>query len=378
MTYARSRLWLGISGVGTTVALALLTIGTGWPTKVLPVSSTTPMAVHLAHLAGVAGLHVLLFLVLDLVGGVVIVRQRPSVGRWLGSWLRGALVLAATALVAAALVMTAARAGGNGGAVGVAVLFALALLWGNGWLARAVAPVVVAPATDPVRKAALRAGIDATRIRLVTAGDAAFTGGWVGPAGRTLWLPEHWVRSLAPDELAAQLARRAAVRVHRWRGVAAALLWNGVGFAMALQAPGGGATSAAALTMTSAWFVLWQFAGLLLLPSLSRPAVLEADAVAAVRVGADATYRAIARLDEWQEGESSRPDAVETIFHPVPELRERAERLKLGAAAGPLPPGCYHATRTMLASGWAFTGLLGRAVHCNLGRPALWVVFPSD
>jgi len=282
------------------------------------------------------------------------------------------------AIGVSAALLAAGRRGGTPAALVTAVALGVLLLLWNDLLARAVAAFRFEPVSEPVRKAALRAGIDVTQLRVVASDEEAFTGGWVGLAGRTLWLPLQWVNGLADDELAAQLSRRAAMRGVRWRGIFAALLWNTFGLAMALQAPDAGADTAAGLIATSAWFTLWQFAGLLLLPSVSRPAILEADGVAAVRVGADATYRAMAKLDEWQEGEPSRVEAVETIFHPVPQLRERMQRLQAGASAEPLPPSFYHATRTMLASGWAFTGLLGRVVHCNLGRPALWVVFPSD
>lgn len=378
MTYARSRLWLGVTGVGLSVVLALATIATGWPARLLPANPDTPFLVHVGHVAAVLGLQILLFFPLDVMGGCVVVRKKPAFGRFLGQWLRGAVVLYLVALVAASALLAVGRAAAPVAVVATAIGLGVLLLAGNGVLARVVAALPSAPATDVVRKAALRAGIDSTRVRLVTTDEEAFTGGWLGLTGGMLWLPQRWVDKLAPDELAAQLARRAAVRAWRWRGIALALTWNGFGLLMALQAPGGGAAAAAQLVTSSAWFTLWQFAGLLLLPSLSRSAIMEADAVAAVRVGADPTYRAIAQLDEWQESEPSRDEAVDTIFHPVPQLRERVERLQAGAKAEALPPGFYHATRTMLASGWAFSGLLGRVVHCNVGRPTLWVVFPSD
>lgn len=379
MTYARSRLWLGISGVGVSVLLACATIATGWPARVLPVNPALPLAVHLAHVAGVFALQVLLFVPLDFVGGASVVPPAlKRQGGWFGRWLRGAVVLYGVALLGAAILMLAARAGGNGAAWLAGVAGGVLLLALNGTLARLVAALRLEPADEVVRKAAVRAGVNASEIRLVTTDEPAFTGAWMGLDGRVLWLPRQWAASLEPDELAAALARRAAVRRVRWRGVLLALGWNALGLWFALGAPGGGATTAAQFITSTAWFTLWQFAGVLLLPSLSRPAVLEADAVAAVRVGADPTYRAIARLDEWQEGEPARAEGVEAIFHPVPQLTDRVRRLQEGKTAEPLGPGFYHATRTMLATGWAFGGTLGRAVHCNLGRPALWVVYPSD
>lgn len=379
MTYARSRLWLGISGVGASVLLACATIATGWPARYLPASPAVSLPVQLAHVAGVLALQLLLFLPLDYAGGAMVVP--PDMKRqtgWFGRWLRGAAVLYLVSLLGAGALLLAGRAGGTGAAWLTGVAGGVLLLALNGTLAQLVAAFRLEPADESVRKAAVRAGVNAGMIRLVSTDEPAFTGAWMGLDGRTLWLPRQWAAHLEPDELAAALARRAAVRRVRWQGILLALGWNGLGLWFALGAPGGGATTAAEFVTTAAWFTLWQFAGVLLLPSLSRPAVFEADAVAAVRVGADPTYRAIARLDEWQEGEPARAEGVEAIFHPVPQLTERVRRLQAGKAAEPLGPGFYHATRTMLATGWAFGGSLGRAVHCNLGRPALWVIYPSD
>jgi len=47
-------------------------------------------------------------------------------------------------------------------------------------------------------------------------------------------------------------------------------------------------------------------------------------------------------------------------------------------AVGPHGWAAWHAARTALYLSWAGVGLLGRAVHCNLGRPEVWVFLPSD
>jgi hypothetical protein len=380
MTYARSRLWLGITGVGTAVVLAAATVATAWPSRLLPASDAIALPVHLAHLAAVFAALVLLFFPLDLLGGAIVVRPRRAVGAWLARWLRGALVFLLLSMLTAAALMAAARAGGNGAAWLTSIAIGVAVVATNARLARLAAPVRVlgGPLPEPVRKAALRAGVDAARVRLVEADDEAFTGGWTGLTAGELWVPARWATLLEPDELAAQLARRASVRSGRWRGILLALAWNAFGWAAALDAPGGGAATAAGLVTSAAWFTIWQFAGVLLLPSLSRSAVYTADAIAATRVGADPTYRAISKLDELQESEPIRGEVVEAIFHPVPQVRERVLRLKDLSAADPVVPGFYHATRLMLGTGLAQLGWLGRVVHCNVGRPELWVFYPSD
>jgi len=65
--------------------------------------------------------------------------------------------------------------------------------------------------------------------------------------------------------------------------------------------------------------------------------------------------------------------AVQAIFYPIPSapLRLRQlERLRSGFVPGNL-------ARSNLYYFWATLTLLGRAVHCSVGRPALWVLPPS-
>ena len=84
--------------------------------------------------------------------------------------------------------------------------------------------------------------------------------------------------------------------------------------------------------------------------------------------------RTVRRLDDLQDGERSRPALVETIFHPIPSVENRLDE---AADAAPRP-GYWDAARTAIFLGSTGLGLLGRAVHCNCGRPSLWVFLPSD
>ena len=113
---------------------------------------------------------------------------------------------------------------------------------------------------------------------------------------------------------------------------------------------------------------------MLLLPTLSRPAVLAADRWAVARAERDLTMRALTWLDARQEDEPDRSRLIETIFHPVPSLSRRLR----GLDGSPNPSGAWQAARLSLFAGWAGLGLLGRAVHCNIGRPDLWVFLPGD
>ncbi|MEO5633466.1 hypothetical protein [Gaiella sp.] len=141
-------------------------------------------------------------------------------------------------------------------------------------------------------------------------------------------------------------------------------------------------TSAAANSVTglatlTLWMTLWSFLGLLVLPSLSRSAVIAADRLA-LSGGIDPAEltRVLGTLDAAQEDEPSRGRLVETVFHPVPALERRVRAI--AADDGPDLPKPWNTARTALFLSWASLGLLSRAVHCNCGRPALWVLFPGD
>ena len=76
--------------------------------------------------------------------------------------------------------------------------------------------------------------------------------------------------------------------------------------------------------------------------------------------------RTIALLDDLQDRERQRGSFVEMIFHPVPSVQSR---LRGPRAIG--VKGCWDAARSAVHLSVASLGLLGRAVHCNCGRPSL-------
>jgi hypothetical protein len=147
--------------------------------------------------------------------------------------------------------------------------------------------------------------------------------------------------------------------------------------------PAADPATAAGLVSTAAALTLWSFLGALVLPTPSRAAVYAADQAAAARCGAAPVRDAVAAIDRWQDDEAERPAAVETVFHPVPAAGRRARRLGTPSAphAGDHPApalAAHQVARHALYLSWAGLSPLARAVHCNAGRPALWVVWPGD
>ena len=152
-----------------------------------------------------------------------------------------------------------------------------------------------------------------------------------------------------------------------------ALIWIVAGFILSASLPGAGVTAVAELASTSLGFTLWTFLGLLTLPTISRQSSYAIDAEL-LRRGADfETFtKTISTLDSAQDDEPSRGALVETIFHPVPSVDNRRQTQQSGS------PLAWHAARMTLFLSWSCMGLLARAVHCNVGRPELWAMLPTD
>jgi hypothetical protein len=63
------------------------------------------------------------------------------------------------------------------------------------------------------------------------------------------------------------------------------------------------------------------------------------------------------------------------VFHPVPCVRRRVAELSLRLRS---IRGYWNVARLTLFLSWPCGGFLSRAVHCNIGRPELWVLLPTD
>jgi hypothetical protein len=376
--HARARLRLGMGGVGAQLLLALTAVALDLPGRWLPWEIDQPLPIAAA--CAVAGLlpAVLLQLPFDVAGGLRARRAAPDARRWRREWARGVGTQLLVWLLALAALMAGARIAGAAGAFAAGVLAQLVLLGVRGTLARCAADLPDADGATSaiVARAAREVGMPAVRIRVVAAEDPSFVGGWTGARARTLVVPARWA-TLSRRALAAQLARRASTRraSHHY-GVLLALAWNAAGLALALWGAGVDARAAAGVVTLVALVVPWSFLGLLLLPTPSRTAVLAADAGAARVVGPGAVQDAIAALDAWQDHEPTRTRLVETIFHPVPARLRRMAALRDGRA--PRGAGAHQAARHALYLAWGLASPLSRAVHCNVGRPALWVLFPGD
>lgn len=335
MTYARARLWLGISGVGLFVMLAAWGLASGFS-----VSSVLPFL----------ALYLLIHLPLDILGGywLPLSFARWPGGRFWPRYLRGALLHAGFLLVVAWMTPLIGR---QGGLVAVLVFQLLLMVALVGWQDQLAVWMSGAPSATA---------------------DPGFTGGIAGlPGAERLVLP----RDPTIKNFTAVRRRACIASGSRLRGLLVAIIWNLAGFAASAHLPGAGVTNHTELLRTVFGFTLWSFLGLLILPSLSRRGVLEVDqAVRRLGIPPAVFAQAIQTLDRLQDDEPQRAPGVETIFHPIPSVTNRMA----GFAQPSSGRGAWHAARYALFLSWPGLGLLSRAVHCNVGRPELWVFLPAD
>jgi hypothetical protein len=368
MTLARTRLFLGITAVGATVLVALTALWLDLPGSWLSADPAMPLwrAVGSALLWPLAW--TVIILPLDVLGGLVAVRHQPSASLWLGRWGRGVLIqLLVLALVAVPLLLLT-RALGLFGAVAGVTLAGAMIVSQMGTLARLGASLT------PVAPAGLAKRRDGYPLELVDADDEAFVGGFAGLVRPRLLVPAAWSALPAPVRDGLLARRRLASMAPRVRGIGLALAWLAFG-ATVSGLVAGRPDSAAGLVRFSLGTTLWSFLGVLILPTPSRRAVIALDQRAARSVGREAVAEGIMTLDRWQDDEPARARVVEAIFHPVP-----APQARLAALEGPTPSGsgAWRVARLALPVGLGSWSLLGRAVHCNLGRPALWWMLPGD
>ena len=352
---AGRRLFLGITNVGVWVLAA--TGGLFWLTWG---GTKTPDGRWYLLIAGGA---LAVQAVFDFVGGTLLMpAPRPTVPAFLRGWLRG--VLGHTLVLTAVAALSDASFRLSGGFLPAIVLAAGGQLLARRHLLRLIGGV---PTSELAR--------DGGKVLVAEAADPAFTGGIVGFGTRAAsLLPSRWLRGLPGEELAAESFRR-RWQIQRHLPERAWLLilgWNLLGAAagswalhLATRRPG------EALFGYACWMTLWAFGGLLALPSLSRPVVFAADR-AALEAGHDprgwiARFPAIAGEDGGSNA------AVQAIFYPVPSARRRLRALT--ALPAGFVPG--NLARGNLYYSWSTLTLLGRAVHCNVGRPSLWVFPPS-
>lgn len=380
--FARPRLYLGISGVGTAVLGATVLLTTGIAGRLLSTSNQQPLLLALSSLGAVFVVIMFELLLFDMVGGALLVRQKRPFGEWLARWLRGTGVQWCVWMGCTAALMVVSRLSGTAivaATVGTFVVLQLLLAVLRGAFARLVSSMPITLLPHTLRRAAEQARLDPEAILVVETTDEGFVGGFGGIHAGTTYMPSRFA-TLSPAALVATCVRRRVLAESgaHTRGVLGAVAWNALGMFLVLIMTGASFASSAGTLVMMAGMTLWAFASVLILPTVSRAAVFALDAQVASEVGAPAVRASIEELDRWQDDEPRRSRLVETIFHPVSARSERIARLSTSATTRVRLWHAHHIARHALWLSWATMSPIARLVHCNVGRPALWVMLPGD
>lgn len=375
--YGRARLWLGISAVGTLVVASVTALALDLPTNAMTFFEPSLIG-QLLMVAAFLGIYAAVQSPFDVLGGYVLPRHfgrahQPFL-KFVGSLLRGIAAHTAMLAIIGACLLIGGRFFGAAGAIVAAMILSIVLLLVRDPLSRLIARL----RRSNIDAAPSHSSGSSTPVQCVASDDEGFTGGFIGVSRPTsIVIPERWLGVLGQRGFEVMIRRRhAAVQSASWfrgRVLALAFTWSGAAVAALFVGSDRMSTAAGVLQM-SLIFTLWSFIGLLILPTFSRAGVAEIDAFMR-RSEVDRTLLddTVRRLDQLQDGEAERPFGVETIFHPVPSVSNRIEGPKAHQKKGFLD-----AARSAIFLSASGLGLLGRAVHCNCGRPALWVFLPSD
>lgn len=367
MSPGKARLSTGIACVGTLVVLASSALYFDVARSLFPSTSTLPSTEFFSCLLLFAGVAGLLF-TFDFIGGVVIPTacetQSSSVASWFRRWTRSVLMQVGFYSVTFFCYLQIGKEIGAPWLIAFFAALQVMLLAGQEFIWQIT--------TANRRKMTNDVGA------FVQSSDQRFVGGITGlPGFESILVPEGWKQNLQPSYIRMLVTRRlsAVTSGLRLRGIIAAMLWNISSFAVAIMASGGEVNSVADLVNVFLWFLLLSFIGLLILPSFNRRGVFALDRALSKRFSAVELQQAILDVDSMTEQDPDRSPSAESVFQPIPCPARRVQAL---ASDTPLETAAWNVARTALFLSWAFGGPLARAVHCNVGRPELWAILPTD
>jgi hypothetical protein len=353
------------------VVLSFLSLLLHWPHRIFDTFRPT-LAHDALGLFWILGLYSAIHIPLDYIGGYWLPchysRQCLMFAYFASQYIRGLLVQTIFLFLSGLLVLQVGRWGGRIAAVLLLALLMVLMIELQDRIARWVAGLAVSGSET----------LEGRPVILLSGMDAGFAGGFAGLPGRErLVVPSIWHRMLPATVVKLELRRRMAALASgtRLRGLLLAMVWNLGGFYLCSLLPGAGVSTLAELFTTALGFTLWSFLGLLLLPTPSRRGVYELDSIARkLGVSPDEFAHTVRELDQLQDDEPVRPTGVEVVFHPVPSAEARIRQFREPREF----LGAWNAARYALFLSWPCLGFLNRAVHCNSGRPELWVMLPVD
>jgi hypothetical protein len=353
---ARRRLILGISNVGFWVIVSAA--GVFW---ILSGGMAALQAADLLKvLCGAVGVQSLF----DVAGGTFLMPPDDrATRRFFLPWVRGALTH--SSLLCASGVLCYWNLKLSGGCSTAVLASTLALFFLRRHVLRFVANVRTHESS-----------FAGCAVLAANSSDPSFTGETCG-IGRSavILIPDHWKALLSDAQIKTVTQRRLWQIENKLpaRALLASVCWSLTGCHVGALVLGfANRSPEQAVLLQSLWMTLWGFFGLLVLPSFSRTSVFAADrAAAALGFDVKSWIRAFPSIT-GEDGNAKK--LVQRVFYPIPSTEERLR----GLAHETRLPILGNVARTNLFLSLATLTILGRCVHCNAGRPELWVFPPTD
>ena len=367
-TYPTARLLSGISAVGVMNLLCLALLATGVFHTLIPMVSDNALTDFLVVLAFVLA-YAMIMSPLDFITGHWIPGQygRPVTLK-LRTYLKGSLL---HCLVLGSSILILHGAGQIGGLSLAALLLILIFIFAIRFqLHTAICVGVLQKMDGPCH---ILPDLEAI---WVESKDPCFSGGIVGLPGREqIILPSKWYHAYGADFMRYLHMRRQKATHSGWRsrGMIFAGAWVLMSFLLSAYLvgfPEGGLISTLHLSLLSSVF---HFLGLLILPTPSRRATLAIDHWMQQSIGSEHAFKDwIQKFSNMTDGEVQRGRWIERIFHPIPAVQNRLHQYRSTHLIG------WNSNRMMLYFSIFSGGLMSRAVHCNIGKPELWIMAPAD
>ncbi|MBU6454166.1 MAG: hypothetical protein KGS72_20470 [Cyanobacteria bacterium REEB67] len=385
LAYARMRRWLGIAYVGTIVTLSAFALYSGAPVKIFAHADSSPTAWFL-DLAECLVAFSLLCLPFDLLGyRIERLYKRTSLSlpaylrRWSTCSLKHTFALAAVA----ATITACYRVGGTVTVVAAFLGGAVLLTARQDLLAHYYSGMKFTEAPQAIKAAFPQNRNGGVPLLVAQSDEICFSGGIIGlPRAEKIVLPQRWLQNFSQEEMWTEVTRRNLIIASggRSRGLALAITFNAIGVIICTLIPAQvfflRLDTASGLLTMSLCFTLWSFLGLLLMPYPSQLGAMEADRLALQKgVNRELLLQTIGKIDSYLEDEKTRSRAVDSIFHPIPTVEYRARAIDDPHTN---VSGAWHAARYSILFSMLGLSLLGRAVHCNAGKPDLWAMLPAD
>jgi hypothetical protein len=368
MSPGKARLWAGIGCVGTMVMTAVFLLSIDGPKAMLPAIPAGAAQEYVAILTFFVAA-VGLLLPFDFIGGMLIPAafedRPPRFGSWLKHWLRCVTIQVLFYSVTFFIYLQIGREIGAPWLIAMFAVVQFTLIAGQELIWQAMTAQRVGNASEG-------------STLFVGNSDQRFVGGITGlPGFESILIPAEWKTRLQPSYLKMVVNRRRAAFQSggRLRGILFAMLWNIASFTAAIMMNGMVISSVAGLMTVFLWFLLFSFVGLLVLPMFNRMSVFALDQSLTGTMDAVELGQAIREVDQLTERDPTRSASAESVFQPIPCPERRAIAL---TEDGPHHVPAWNVARTALFLSWAFGGPLARAVHCNVGRPELWAMLPTD